>query len=233
MGRQLYDLAGRDPDVRFSPYCWRVRMALAHKALPVTTIPWRFTDKSAIEFAHTTLVPVLVDDTHTIADSMAIADYLDARYPERPLFDSPAVRGLANFVRHWTESVVFPGVLEQILVDIPPALAPCDLEYFRTSRERRIGKSLEAFCANRDASLPVFLQQLTPLRLSLSGQHFLCGSRAQFPDYIVFGAFQWARCVSAREILPAADPLRAWFERMLQLFGGLGASAPRACGISS
>ena len=28
--RILYDLAGADSTVRFSPYCWRIRMALLH-----------------------------------------------------------------------------------------------------------------------------------------------------------------------------------------------------------
>jgi glutathione S-transferase len=45
MSMILYDLAGADPDLRFSPFCWRTRFALAHKGLPVETIPWRFTEK--------------------------------------------------------------------------------------------------------------------------------------------------------------------------------------------
>ena len=36
---RMYDLAGADPARRFSPYCWRIRMALAHKNLSVETIP--------------------------------------------------------------------------------------------------------------------------------------------------------------------------------------------------
>jgi glutathione S-transferase-like protein len=39
MTLRLYDLAGADPNRRFSPYCWRIRLALAHKRLPVETIP--------------------------------------------------------------------------------------------------------------------------------------------------------------------------------------------------
>jgi hypothetical protein len=31
MAIKLYDLAGAELDQRFSPYCWRTRMALAHK----------------------------------------------------------------------------------------------------------------------------------------------------------------------------------------------------------
>ena len=45
---QLYDLAGADENSRFSPFCWRARMALAHKGLAYETIPWRYSDKAKI-----------------------------------------------------------------------------------------------------------------------------------------------------------------------------------------
>ena len=61
MTLRLYDLAGAQPERRFSPYCWRIRLALAHKNLPVETIPWRFTEKAEIAASGQTLVPVLVD----------------------------------------------------------------------------------------------------------------------------------------------------------------------------
>ena len=41
MTLRLYDLAEAQPERRFSPYCWRIRLALTHKNLPVETIPWR------------------------------------------------------------------------------------------------------------------------------------------------------------------------------------------------
>lgn len=31
MSLNLYDLAGAQPERRFSPYCWKICMALAHK----------------------------------------------------------------------------------------------------------------------------------------------------------------------------------------------------------
>ena len=33
----MYDLAGAEADRRFSPFCWRTRMALAHKGLSAET----------------------------------------------------------------------------------------------------------------------------------------------------------------------------------------------------
>ena len=43
--RELFELCGADPELVFSPYCWRVRLALAHKGLDWQSRPIRFTDK--------------------------------------------------------------------------------------------------------------------------------------------------------------------------------------------
>jgi hypothetical protein len=45
---KLFDLPGAEPDPRFGPYCWRSKLALAHKGLAVEAIPWRFVEKEAI-----------------------------------------------------------------------------------------------------------------------------------------------------------------------------------------
>ena len=59
MAIQLYDLAGAEDDRLFSPYCWRVKMALKHKGLAFESIPWRFTEKDKIAFTGSTTVPVI------------------------------------------------------------------------------------------------------------------------------------------------------------------------------
>lgn len=50
MAIQLYDLCGKD-DRRFSPYCWRTKLALKHKGLDFETVPWRMTEKDRIAFS--------------------------------------------------------------------------------------------------------------------------------------------------------------------------------------
>ena len=74
MGMQLYDLAGADLERRFSPYCWRIKLALMHKGLPFDTIPWRFTEKKAIAFSGQGRVPVLIDGDQVVFDSWKIAN---------------------------------------------------------------------------------------------------------------------------------------------------------------
>ncbi|MFX8608809.1 glutathione S-transferase N-terminal domain-containing protein, partial [Acinetobacter baumannii] len=83
MTRKLFELCGREPGRLFSPYCWRSRMALAHKGLAVETVPWRFTETGRLAFAGSKTVPVLVDGDTAVADSAAIAEHLDAAYPDR------------------------------------------------------------------------------------------------------------------------------------------------------
>ena len=51
MTRQLYERRGTDPKLVFSPYCWRSRMALAHKGLAFDSVPWRFTETARLAFA--------------------------------------------------------------------------------------------------------------------------------------------------------------------------------------
>src|SRR5271169_5508219 len=134
MALLLYDLAGAETDRRFSPYCWRTRMALAHKELSVETIPWRFTDKEAIAKSGQPRVPVLVDGDRWIADSWTIANYLEDAYPERPsLFGGPAGRALSRFYSCLADTLV-GSIFRFIALDILGQLHDRDRAYFRKSR---------------------------------------------------------------------------------------------------
>lgn len=226
---QMYDLAAADPRVRFSPYCWRIRMALAHKGLDAETIPWRFTDKQAIAFSGQGLVPVLIDQGRMVHDSWAIAEHLDQAYPDRPALMAGAQgRALTAFIREWTQASVHPLVLRAVVMDVFAALADCDKDYFRQSREKRFGVSLEAYAVPAAHAAAALGSAMAPARLTLTSQPFLCGAAPAFADYILYAPFQWARSVSPIELLAREDPLWTWRERMLNLFGGLARLAARA-----
>ncbi|WP_299398175.1 glutathione S-transferase family protein [Pelagibius sp.] len=229
MSLKMYDLAGKDPAVRFSPYCWRIKMALAHKGLPVETIPWRFTEKHVIAFSGQERVPVLVDGERLVTDSWDIALYLDETYPERPaLFDGAQARAAGFFIKRWCETQLHPALARLILADIVQVLTPEDATYFRQSREAALGKSLEDYCEPRADHLKALDACLVPLRSCLKVTGFLGGATPGFADYIVFGAFQWARCSSREPVLQPGDPLAEWFGQMLGLHDGFGAKAPCA-----
>jgi glutathione S-transferase len=227
MSITLYDLAGAEADRRFSPFCWRSRMALAHKGLEVETVPWRFTEKDKLPQPNSGRVPVIVDSGEVVHDSSAIADYLETRYSERPsLFGHECGRALTKFIQNWTETVLQPALIGFVVLDICRHAAPQDQSYFRQSREERFGRSLEEVVKDREAQLPAFRESLTPLRRTVERQQFLSGTAPAYADYVVFGAFQWARAISDFELLAADDPVAAWRGRLLDLFGGLARKSP-------
>ena len=223
----LYDLAGVETERRFSPFCWRAKMALAHKGLAVETVPWRFTEKDKLPQPNAGRVPVIVDGARVVHDSTAIADYLEEHYPDRPsLFGGETARGLARFVQNWTETVLQPGLIRLVLLDIHRHIGPQDQAYFRGDREKRFGVTLEEFVGDRVARLPAFRASLDPLRRTVERQHFVCGNAPAYGDHIVFGAFQWARAISDFEVLAADDAVRVWRGRMLDLYDGLARRSP-------
>jgi glutathione S-transferase len=220
MTRRLYDLAAADPALRFSPYCWRTKLALAHKGLDYETVAWRFTEKAEIAFSGQTKVPVLVDGDSVVHDSAAIAEYLDRQYPDAPpLFGDAATRALTRFVGKWTEETLHPAIVKIVLPDIFKILDPKDQPYFRETRERFLGKTIETLAAERATHLPVLEAVLKPLRATLAGQKFLGGDSPAWADHIVFGALQWARLTSATPLWPADDIIAVWMDAVLKAYG--------------
>ncbi|MBS0559132.1 MAG: glutathione S-transferase family protein [Proteobacteria bacterium] len=223
----MYDLAGADPDRRFSPYCWRAKMALAHKGLPVRAVPWRFMDKDVIAFSGQGRVPVLVDGDTNVNDSWSIAEYLENRYPDRPsLFGGPSGRAVTRFVNSWADRVMVPAVARLVIVDILEHLHERDRDYFRKSREKAFGRPLEEVMADRDTQVLALRQALEPIRATLRAQPFLAGDAPAYADYIPFGVLQWARAISPFRLLEADDPVAEWRGRLLDAFDGLAKRAP-------
>jgi glutathione S-transferase len=223
---QLYELAAQEDDRCFSPYCWRIRMALAHKGLSGETIPWRFTEKERIAFSGQERVPVLFDGQTTISDSWAIANYLESTYSDRPsLFGGTDAQALTRFVNTWTDRVLHAAITPLIITDILGHIHEKDRAYFRESREQRFGKTLEDVASDRDRKVLDLHQTLEPFRAIVRERTFLSGDRPMYADYIVFGAFQWARSISPFCLLQDGDPVAAWRDRMLHLYDGMSLRA--------
>ena len=222
---QLYDLAAADPKLRFSPYCWRVKMALAHKGLVWEEIPWHFTEKDRLPDPNAGTVPVLVDDGETVSDSWKIAEYLDERYPQKPLFDSAQARSEALLIKFWIERTVHPFITRMGVGDFLSTLHEKDKAYFRQSREKRFGMPIEQFMQTRDQARDGFRDALEPLRAMLAEQPYVAGNSPGYADYIVFGILQWMRCGSPYASLRQDDAVFEYRERLLDLYDGFARKA--------
>jgi glutathione S-transferase len=221
----FYELAGADGR-RFSPNCWRTRMALAHKGLPYQSVPVGFTEIASIGDGTHKTVPVIEDGGRFFGDSWTIANYLEEVYPEKPsLFEGAAARALTLFVQNWVADVVHRGVIDLVLRDIHVQLGERDKTYFRMSRERRFGRTLEDVQDGRESRVETFRKSLEPFRKVLASQPWLSGDAPLYPDYVLFGALQWPRVVSSFPLLSNDDPVAQWFARSLDLFDGLGRRA--------
>ena len=222
---RLYELAGAEDSFRFSPFCWRTRIALAHKGLTAEGIPWRFTEKEALPTPNEGRVPVLEDNGRVIHDSWQIAAYLETEYPQAAsLFGPPAARALTSSIRFWADQVLHKRLAPVVLMDVFHLLHPKDQSYFRRTREAALGKTLEAIAAGRAEHQKALDETLMPMRSVLENQPFLAGDAPLYADYILWGELQWATMVSSKPLMDATDPLARWFKRLGERFPSLGAS---------
>lgn len=224
MAIKLYDLCGRDERLRFSPFCWRVRMALAHKGLEFTTIAWRFQDKQALEFADYDKVPVLCDGDQVVTDSFEIMRYLDKAYPDAPVLGEGVSYQRVLLFKYMVERSVNPALFRIIAMDLFAAVHPDDQDYFRTSREARFGCTLEEF-QQPEQGKQQLNHALAPMRDVLKGSNFLDGDTPSGSDYLLFGSMMWAHVVSTQQLVEPSDPINEWFKRMLNVHNGVAKHA--------
>jgi glutathione S-transferase len=229
MTRILYTLCGADESRPFSPHCWKVVLALHHKGLDFVEKPAPFTQVPGLENGFSKTVPILRDGNELIRDSFDIALYLEETYPDRPsLFGGEGGKALSRFVERFSQNIVHPAVTGIAIADIHDMLGETDQVYFRTSREKMLGKSLEEMRAGREAAIAAFAARLEPVRQTLGYQAFLGGEGPLFADYILFGALQWMRITAGATVFAADDPVGLWFERCLDLYNGVGRSVTAA-----
>lgn len=105
--------------------------------------------------------------------SWQIANHLEQTNPERPsLFRGPGGKAFARFMELWTDTVLMPGLMPLIIVDLFNHLHEKDREYFRSSRERKLGMSLEQAGAHRLSRVTEFQQSIELLRAAVRTQPF-------------------------------------------------------------
>ena len=215
-------------DRRPSPFCWRARLALAHKGLTPEVRGLKFTEGDKVAFSGQTKVPVLVDGDAVVADSWAIACHLEDSYPDAPsLFGGPGGRALSRFVNHWVDHGLQKALSPIVAPYLLAVVQPDDRAYYRQTREAKFGLTMEQLAVRRPALLEALSPVLEPLRQRLSETPFLCGERPAYADYLAFGEFQMMRSACDVDVLGPEDvELRTWRTLMLDLFDGLARSVP-------
>jgi hypothetical protein len=108
-----------------------------------------------------------------------------------------------------------------IYADFVWCLAPEDRTYLRESREKELGQTLEAACADRPQLEARFETVCRPLERLFGEQDFIGGGQPNYSDYVV-----WARLDSPHDVVKPATALARWRSRMIILFDGLADKFP-------
>lgn len=224
---KLYEVAGEDVTFRPSPYCWRTRMALAHKGLEFESVPWRAVEKEVIARSGGETVPVLVDGEDWIRDSWDIAIYLDKAFAHLPiLLSGEGNQAKARFLESWTNQVIHPIMLRAVIQEQFPLLAKIDKPYYRKRTKAKFSCTVDELGNDPEGAVAELQKILAPLQDLLGRCHYFGGSGPDYGDYIVFGTFQWARVASSRLIIPTDTPLAHWFLDLQGRFDGFAAMQP-------
>ncbi len=186
-----------------SPFSAKVRIVLAEKKLDFETleVPWSRETKwgpKPPEFLAVSPrgeVPVLIDDDTTVFDSTRIAEYLEDRHPQPPLFPADAAeRALCRRLEEEAD--------EAMALHVTPLLQELFTETDENARD-------QARVATASAALERFYDDL---ERHLAGREHLCStfSVADIATFMVLGF------ASNFGVAPAERHanLRRWFERV-------------------
>lgn len=215
MAIQLFELCGKDRNVRFSPFVWRTRLALCRKGLPFEGVPANYHEKDKMAPSGSQTYPVIRDGDKWVADSWAIAEYLEEAYPDKPsLFGTPEGKRFSIFMSHYMGPLIQLRIFFLIAPDIHACLDDGDRDYFYKTRSERVKMPLEDLVGQREKNLSILKTNMAPLREALKTREFLSGPEPLYPDYTAFGAFKWASLTSPLDLLDGEEDIRAWFSRV-------------------
>jgi glutathione S-transferase len=206
-----------------SPFVWRTKYALKHKGFDIDLVPNGFTGIKELTGGRSERLPVIVDDGEWVIDSWKIAEYLDAKYPDRPmLFTGDGMKVLTKFIDQWLWRTAIRVWIRCYILDYHDLSMPRDHPYVRESRERILGGRLEELQAGREERLPLVPPALEPLRVLLKDTPWLGGNQPNYADYCILAVFLWAASVAKVPPLHDDDPLRDYIDRGFDLYGALG-----------
>ncbi|KAF9500400.1 hypothetical protein BDN71DRAFT_1381785 [Pleurotus eryngii] len=204
----LYDLACTK-NTCFSPVVWTIRLMLNYKQIPYKTIFLEFPDIEPTlkglglvshdsTSKHKYTVPTIhhVRTNTYIMDSLRIAQFLEATYPDPPV---PLTSELGSEIVTKARSAISPAFRTSLVPREINILSPRSQEYFRRTREASLGHPLEdllqpekeeqAWEAVADAIAGMGELMLT----NKAEGSFVLGASPSYTDFFITGSLQTAR----------------------------------------
>ncbi|KJA18771.1 hypothetical protein HYPSUDRAFT_917542 [Hypholoma sublateritium FD-334 SS-4] len=195
----FYDIPSTLPGNAWSPNTWKARYCLNFKGIPYRTEWLEYPDIAGhckkFGIAPTSVnadgspkytLPAIHDPSTGVylADSFAIAEYLEKTYPDTPR--------------------LFPGNSAGLQATIDAALHPRSAAFFRSAREIDFGMPLDDVLPKGDEAVTEWAKFRDDLGkvdawYAKSGGPFLMGSAVSWADFAVAGSLVWMRTVWGKE----------------------------------
>ena len=184
------------------PFAHRARIVLEEKQLAYTIVYFESKQRPAelAALGAEARSPTIFDEAHQswVWDSLIVAEYLDERYPDRPLMpEDPSARARARLAMHQADA------------QVGTAGGPLIEDYVHKPPEARDPSKVEQV-------LPRLHHALEPWQARLANQPFLMGEAFTLADlalytplFAVAGLVGWERAIPGQ-----LGQLRAWRERV-------------------
>ncbi len=143
-----------------------------------------------------------------MADSWKIAKYVENSYRDRPSLSGVEVEeGWSLFLNDWVDTKLHIAIIRLVVADILNHVDNEDRDYFLKSRTAQFGMTPAEMQSRSNDDLDIFNEANVTLCSALGASDFFGGATPSYKDYIVFGAFAWARAISQFVLLVKEDPL--------------------------
>ncbi|RDB16096.1 Glutathione S-transferase-like protein ustS [Hypsizygus marmoreus] len=227
----FYDIPSTLPGKAWSPNTWKTRYSLNFKGLPYKTVWVEYPDIAELSkklgIAPTSegpngpsyTLPAIYDPTTgtALAESTAIAEYLDKTYPDTPQLLPPGSHSL----QHVFISAYMPTLAPLWQFALPATnkiLNPRSEEYFRRTREATFGKTLEDLVPSGAAREVEWAKVKSGYDVvdgwlqknKASGPYFL-GKEHTFADFVVASFTIWLKKIWGEDS-PEWKDIKTWNE---------------------
>lgn len=188
----------------------RLNLFIAYKGIDLPTREVDMLNKETTTPAYLAknprgLVPALgLDDGSTLCDALAIALYLEEKFPSKPLFGKTAEE--RAHIISWDQYQFDGGFLAvfEIIRNSMPQFES------RAITGPLAAAQIPALSERGKLRLPAFLNDVDK---QLAGRHYLVGEQLSWADISLYTTVDFA--IAVRVPIPdGADHLRAWFERV-------------------
>ncbi|KAF9353952.1 hypothetical protein BGX26_008287 [Mortierella sp. AD094] len=215
---KLFELVdGKTRTICFSPAVWRAKFALNYKKIAYESVPLTFLEIPAVIPAAcpnvvAPTVPTLQLETgQGLPDSLAIAEYLEEKYPDRPLLfgQSLSEKNLQLFFQSYVQSRIHPAIQRMVFQGMYDMQDDDNAHYFRTSREKSSGRPYQEIAGDRNENLRELRENLGLIHTALRSGNWILGDHPGWADFVLASSFVWFNSCSPNDfkegILEAFD----------------------------